>query len=84
MITNLRTTAEGNITYDRNGMMCLASLPLLIVRDAWNRGMNLEDLADGFGEGLGTMGDWSAIRDSSRSAQDAMLERALNFMKIGG
>lgn len=28
-------------------------------------------------------GDWSGIRDSSDAAQSAMLERALNFLKLG-
>lgn len=74
----------------------VARLDLLIIREAWNRGMDVEDLADGFavaseidpetGEertvagGLGTKGDWSGIRDSSEGAKEKMLERALNFL----
>jgi len=58
-----------------------ASFPLFLIREAWHRGMNAEDLADGFGEGLGTCdGDWSGIRDSSEKARNLMLERALNFL----
>ena len=30
-----------------------AGYPLFLIREAWNRGMNVEDLADGFGEGAG-------------------------------
>lgn len=61
----------------------VARLDLLIIREAWNRGMDVEDLADGFavaseidpetGEertvagGLGTKGDWS--RALNRSLQ---------------
>lgn len=58
-----------------------ASWPLFIVREAWERGCNFEDLADGFGEGSGTMGgDWSGIRDSSPGAKERMVERAVNHL----
>jgi len=58
-----------------------AGWPLFIVRQAWDRGLDLEDLADGYGPGLGTMGgDWSGIRDSSEPALRAMVEAALNFL----
>jgi hypothetical protein len=58
-----------------------AGFPLFLIREAWNRGTSFEDLADGFGAGLGTCGgDWSGIRDSSPSAKTAMLERALNAL----
>ena len=53
--------------------------PLFLIREAWGQGVSFEDLADGFGEGMGTMGgDWSGIRDSSHHATEAMFERALN------
>jgi len=55
---------------------------LLIIKLAWNGGCNFEDLADGFGSGLGTMGgDWSGIRDSSPEAINAMLAKALNHLE---
>lgn len=57
-----------------------AEFPLFLIGEAWERGLDVEDLADGFGKGLGTQGDWSAIRDSSKAAKDVMLERALNHL----
>lgn len=57
----------------------IANPAMLLIREAWHRGLDLEDLADGFGPGVGTHGDWSAIRDSSPEAINAMLTRALNF-----
>ena len=63
-----------------------ASFPLFLIREAWSRGLDMEDLADGFGEGMGTMdGDWSGIRDSSPEALNLMLQKTLNhlFPKIG-
>ena len=56
-----------------------ATPSLFLIREAWVRGMNVDDLCDGFGPGVGALGDWSAIRDSSPEAIDAMLTRALNF-----
>lgn len=61
-----------------------ASFPLFIIAQAWNQGCDLEDLADGFGAGLGTCGgDWSGIRDSSDDATARMFERALNHLFPG-
>jgi hypothetical protein len=57
-----------------------ANFPLFLIQEAWNRGMDVEDLADGFGEGNGTHGDWSAIRDSTTHATTKMFERALNYL----
>lgn len=58
-----------------------AGYPLFLIREAWNRGLDLEALADGFGPGRGTEGgDWSGIRDSTASAKTEMLEAALNFL----
>ena len=58
-----------------------AEFPLFLIKKTWEKGCNFEDLADGFGEGQGTMGgDWSGIRDSSPAATEKMLERALNFL----
>lgn len=81
MITNLKMMPEGHLSYDEDGRPCLANLHCLLVRRCWHNGMDLEDLADGFGPGSGTHGDWSAVRDSSPEAWAKMLERALNFMK---
>lgn len=62
-----------------------ASLPLFMIREAWSQGVDFEDLADGFGPGMGTMGgDWSGIRDSSGPAKDRMFERALNHFFPNG
>lgn len=73
---------DGHFTYrDERGYDCTASFPLFLIRQAWESGMYLEDLADGFGPENGTMeGDWSGIRDSSNEAIERMLERALNFL----
>lgn len=61
-----------------------ASWPLFIIGEAWKVGVDFEDLADGFGAGLGTMnGDWSGIRDSSVEAIEAMLQRSLNRLFPG-
>lgn len=56
------------------------SLDLFLVREAWEQGCDFEDLADGYGVGAGTHGDWSGIRDSSPRAKSAMLQRALNWL----
>ncbi len=54
---------------------------LFIIREAWHKGCDFEQEADGFGAGLGTQhGDWSGIRDSSPEAERIMLEKALNFL----
>lgn len=54
-------------------------LHMHLIREAWERGCNMEDLADGYGKGLGTHGDWSGIRDSSHEAIEQMLTRAMNY-----
>jgi len=54
-------------------------ISLLLIRHAWDAGVEYEDLADGYGKGEGTNGDWSGIRDSSTEAKNRMLERALNY-----
>ena len=53
---------------------------LFLLGEAWRAGCDFEDLADGFGPGAGTQGDWSALRDSSPEAMRAMMERALNHL----
>ena len=68
-----------------DGITMSATWELFLIRQAWERGMDVEDLADGFGEGQGTHGDWSGIRDSTDGAVEAMTGRALNhlFTKAG-
>ena len=61
-----------------------ARFDLFCIHEAWRRGVSFEDLADGFGAGLGTMGgDWSGIRDSSTGAIVQMFQRALNALFPG-
>ena len=57
-----------------------ASPRLFFTRMAWEAGLDLEEEADGFGKGMGTHGDWSAIRDSSDPAIDRMFTKAVNFI----
>lgn len=81
--TNLAVENVGRFTYKRNdGTNCSANFPLALISIAWDGGCGFEDLADGYGPGLGTMnGDWSGIRDSSDEATAKMLERALNWIE---
>lgn len=75
------TSLSGSTTLEgvRDGFVQYrADLALLLIREAWDAGVDYEDLADGFGAGVGTEGDWSAIRDSTPDAKRLMLERALN------
>jgi hypothetical protein len=53
---------------------------LMVVREAWDRGADFEAEADGFGAGAGTLGDWSAIRDSTPAAIAAMTRKALRYV----
>lgn len=80
--TQVKIEEAGRFTYQDGDMNCKASanFPLVIIRMAWDAGCNLEPLADGFGAGNGTMGDWSGIRDSSPEATAKMLRRSLNFI----
>jgi hypothetical protein len=78
---NVRINDAGNFDYTNdNGTKARANFPLFIIRKAWENGCDLEDLADGFGKGNGTMGDWSGIRDSTTEATNLMLERAFRFI----
>lgn len=81
--SNLAITELGRFTYRNGDLDCNASacFPLALIEMAWGAGCDFEDLADGFGKGLGTCGgDWSGIRDSSDEATAKMTERALNFI----
>ena len=89
--TNITITEHDDATLDSGkghafagldgDMSFQASFPLWLISEARDRGCDFEDLADGYGPGLGTMsGDWSGIRDSTPEAVAAMLERALNHM----
>lgn len=66
---------------DAAGHEYIARVNLWLIREAWKLGADFEDLADGFGAGEGTMGDWSAIRDSSAEAIAAMLPVALAHLQ---
>ncbi len=70
-----------HFAYRDGDALSLASWPLFLIREAEDGGCSFEDLADGFGPGEGTHGDWSAIRDSSPEAKRAMCERALNYIR---
>jgi hypothetical protein len=79
---NLRAGPSfASIAYtDDRGQEHSANLAVLLIAEAWRTGCGFEDLADGFGKGMGTRGDWSAIRDSTNAATERMLERALNHL----
>jgi len=74
---SFRGVVDGDVNFT-------ASFDLFLIHAAWGMPDDVggtceyEDLADGYGPGEGTHGDWSGIRDSSREAKDAMFERALN------
>lgn len=78
--TDLELLPNGSFRCQDNGINTRASFSLFLIREAWHRNVDFEDLADGFGPGAGTNGDWSAIRDSSDKAVNAMLERAMNHL----
>ncbi len=63
-----------------SGIGTFCNFPLAIIHMAWDKGCSFEAEADGFGLGLGTHGDWSAIRDSSWEATAVMFEKAMNFL----
>ncbi|KKN69267.1 hypothetical protein LCGC14_0442620 [marine sediment metagenome] len=69
----------------RNGMLFSANFSLFLISQARDKGCSFEDLADGYGVGMGTLqpngeSDWSGIRDSSEEAVEKMLERSLNHL----
>lgn len=67
---------------DERGTAFLATPSLVVIEWAYYGGCDLEDLADGYGPGQGTHGDWSGIRDSSDEAIDAMLARSLTWVEL--
>ena len=71
---------DGHLQGTQDGYGFRASFNLFLIGLAQERGCSFEDLADGFGPGAGTHGDWSAIRDSSKEAVNRMLERSLNHL----
>lgn len=82
--SNISITDEGRFKGVDRGTQFSAGFPLFIIHAAWDKGVDFEDLADGFGAGQGTMGgDWSGIRDSSLGAVEKMLQRSLNKL-FGG
>ena len=71
---------DGFAYVSERGMVTHCSYDLFLISQARNRGCDFEDLADGYGPGCGTHGDWSGIRDSGDEAVRLMLERALNYL----
>jgi hypothetical protein len=79
-INNLTRDEDGTLQYvNEKGINAEADLALLLIRQVWGA-VCFENEADGYGEGSGTDGDWSSIRDSSFEAQTKMLEKALNHL----
>lgn len=78
--SEIRLGPDHGLQGKRDGYAFSAWWPLFVIRHAWDRGLDLEDFADGFGAGQGTHGDWSAIRDSSHAAIEDMTEAALNHL----
>ena len=81
-VRNDGATGIGDFSGKERGKRFIGGFSLFLIKEAWNRGCDLEDLADGFGSGAGTgdARDWSGIRDSSEIAINTMLERALNYL----
>ena len=73
-------SSKGHFSGTRDGNTFSAQFDLFLIKEAWNRGLDLEDEADGYGPGEGIHGDWSGIRDSSEDARNKMLEKSLNFI----
>lgn len=57
-----------------------ATWPLFLIGQAQRCGCDFEELADGYGVGEGTHGDWSGIRDSTFEAITRMTQKALNYL----
>lgn len=71
---------EFQFVSEETGIVTTGRFDLFLIRRAWFDGCDFEDVADGFGPGLGTMGgDWSGIRDSTEDAVMRMTERAMNW-----
>lgn len=69
----------------RDDRLFSANFPLFLISQARAKGCDFEDLADGYGVGMGTLqpngeSDWSGIRDSSDDAINQMLQRSLNHL----
>ena len=85
---SLKLHCPGNFEYqelmlsDKSGeyFNCSAGFPLFLIAQAWDKGCNFDAECNGFGPNHGTMGDWSAIRDSTHDAIEAMTQKALNFL----
>lgn len=67
-----------------NGVRFFARFDLHVIHIARDMGCSFEKEADGFGAGFGTLGDWSAIRDSSEDAVAEMYAKASRFLKMRG
>ncbi len=79
--TNIVLTSDSSGFKGQDGdIRFSANLHMFLIHEAWAKGADYEALADGFGPGEGTHGDWSAIRDSTPVAIGAMFEVALNTL----
>lgn len=83
-MVNITAIEPGHLEYtDARGFRHIGRFDLFLIAAAFEKGVSFEDLADGFGKGLGTMGgDWSGIRDSSEAATVKMLERAITALGL--
>jgi len=84
-VTDMKIDKEDNswdyVRHEQGSKMNSSACPhLFIINLAWDNGCDYEDLADGYGEGAGTNGDWSGIRDSTHEAKEKMLERGVNWL----
>jgi len=81
VLSDVKIKSRGRFEYvSKHGTRTSARFDLFLIREAWDQDCDFEDLADGYGVGKGTQGDWSAIRDSSPAAIDRMLQKAINFL----
>lgn len=81
--TKIESYAQGTIRGTSwRGTRFTADLGLLLIRNAWYKGCDFEQEADGFGIGQGTKGDWSGIRDSSPEAICVMLAKAIDHLGL--
>lgn len=73
---------ERQLSDGGRAMAFTATPSLIVIEWAYYGGCaEIEALADGYGAGAGTHGDWSGVRDSSDEARAAMLAAALNWVE---
>ena len=78
-MVNFRAQTHVEGVHD-NGVRFQARFDLHVIHAAWDRGCPFEREADGFGAGMGTHGDWSAVRDSTETAIARMYDKARRFL----